>query len=383
MRKPRISRLLLALRIGLVLTSWLACAALKFLGDGMSARAERLVHAMAREDKVEAMRQLMAIESWSRTADTMGWAISAVILLGGGLSVASSYFAFRPVAAITGAMKRFTSGDRDARAPTYAFREYALVADGYNELADVITGQHEQMLRFLGSASEELRDPLHIIDLALGPFVAGGPLPPEAVIRRRLAIVSREAGRLAKLVQTYLDASRVEWKRLDLQLGRQDVGRLVEQAASMYREYSARHQVEVSVPARRLWARIDPMRVSQVIHTLVVNAIQASPAGGVIEVVARAADSEAIVEVVDHGGVGIPEDQMRHVFEPFRQIAAGGQSGPGTSVAMSVAKRLVEAHGGRIEFTSEPGEGSTFRVRLPLAESRADGPRPDGRMDAP
>jgi signal transduction histidine kinase len=236
-------------------------------------------------------------------------------------------------------------------------------------MADVITGQHSKMLQFLRGAAEELRDPVQVMRLALNAFVPGKPLPPDAVIRHRVTVMSREIDRLGHLLQTYLDASRVEWSRLDLQLGRANVCEIVEHAASMYRAFSAVHQVEVSVPDEPVWIHTDSSRLAQVIHTLVMFAIQSSPRGGVIEVMVGKEEAGVVVEVVDHGGLGIPKEHLGRVFEAFQEIATGRQIGPGTSVAMSVARRIVEAQKGRIEVTSELGEGSTFRVHVPFANS--------------
>lgn len=96
---------------------------------------------------------------------------------------------------------------------------------------------------------------------------------------------------------------------------------------------------------------------------LVSNAIKYSPDGGAVEIRIRSECRTAIVEVRDHG-IGIPADRVASVFLPFQRVASDVASGAG--LGLSVASRIVRAHGGEIEVESTPGAGSTFRVRLPL-----------------
>jgi signal transduction histidine kinase len=109
----------------------------------------------------------------------------------------------------------------------------------------------------------------------------------------------------------------------------------------------------------------DALRIEQVLTNLVSNAIKYSPRGGRVEVTLEQPGTEAILNVVDQG-VGIPSDDQAHIFEPFRRSGASRELVPGAGLGLFVARRIVEAHGGRIEVESRPGAGSTFRVHLPL-----------------
>jgi signal transduction histidine kinase len=226
------------------------------------------------------------------------------------------------------------------------------------------------MLGFLSDAAQELRDPVQMMRIALKAFAPGQPLPPEQLARSRFVLVSRELARLQRLVDAYLDATRTEWKGLDLRLERQDVGAIVRDAAAMDKKLSPNHEIKAQVPSEPVWADAHPDRLAQVIHTLLANAVQLSPRGGVIEVDVHREDGEALVDVKDCG-MGLSREDLEALFEPFRQVSRGHQTGPGSSVAMSVARRIVEAHKGSIELQSRRGEGSTFRIHLPLAAGRA------------
>jgi signal transduction histidine kinase len=368
MRKIRLRPLPLAVAATLTLLTLVSCAALKLVTDIMADRAEHLIQAVTHHDRQQAVTEMMRIEQWSRTADYIAWSVGAVVIFGCAFVTLGLYFVlFHPMFGLSKAMREFTAGDRNARAQRSVGVELDAAALNFNNMADIIVGQHAQMTEFLRSAAQELRDPVQVIRVALKAFVPGKPLPPDQLIWTRIVLISREVNRLERLVETYLDAGRVEWQRLDLQLGRNDLGKIVHDAAVMYQAFSPVHQVVVSVPPEPMCAYTNPVRVAQVVHTLVANAIQQSPKGGVVEVVMRAEGDDAVIGFIDHG-VGIPQEEMKYLFEPFKNITAEHAKGPGSAVALSVAKRIAEAHGGHIEVSTKIGEGSTFRVRLPLAK---------------
>jgi signal transduction histidine kinase len=308
------------------------------------------------------------IENWSRASDYVAVGVTTLVVAGSVVAVAGMYrHVFRPLFDLSASMKRFTAGDRDARAQTSHGVELASAAENFNEMADIITGQHARMLRFLEGAARELKNPVHVMKMSLQEFGPNRPLPNEQMIRQRLAIQSRELDRLDRMVDNYLDAGGVEWKRLDLQLGRQDLRPLVEEVTEMYDRFSDVHRVTLSVPQQPVRVLGNPDRLTQVVHTLISNAIGFSPRGGVVEVALCVQGKEAILRVTDHG-IGIGEGELPTIFEPFQKLSGVHREAPGASVALSVAQRIVHAHRGNIDVTSKVGEGSTFRVHLPLAD---------------
>jgi signal transduction histidine kinase len=96
----------------------------------------------------------------------------------------------------------------------------------------------------------------------------------------------------------------------------------------------------------------------------VSNAVKYSPDGGTVRVSARAVGSGAEIEVGDEG-IGMSEEDVRHLFEPFRRVGDRQHSIPGSGLGLFVTRQIVTAHGGRLEVDSVPGRGSTFRVSLP------------------
>lgn len=117
-----------------------------------------------------------------------------------------------------------------------------------------------------------------------------------------------------------------------------------------------------------LVVRAEPQRLKQVLLNLCRNAVEAMPQGGELVLQARREETEAVLEVSDTG-VGIPPELLGHLFEPFYTTKDAG-----TGLGLSVCRRIVEAHGGRLSVESKPGRGSTFRIHLPVAAATGQSP---------
>jgi signal transduction histidine kinase len=374
MRRYRLSRLALAFSIFLTTLVVVACVALKFVPDVMAARATQLANAaLTARDPPQLIELNAGIENWTRLSDNLALVIGGLVLGGIFIVLFAAYqYVLRPLFALAASMKRFTAGDREARAEPSPCVELATAADNFNEAADIITGQHERMLDFIAATTFELKDPVQVMRAALKETAPDEPPPTVPLMRQRLILVSRELDRLERLVDNYLDASRVEWKRLDLQQDRQDFGALVQEVSRFYEAFSRVHRMELSLPEEPVWVFADIERLSQVIHTLLTNAIAFSPRGGTVDVRLELGSDEsgercALLSVTDHG-IGLSEGDVDAIFEPFQKMSSALQRSPGVSVALSVARRIVQAHRGRLNVSSKVGHGSTFRVCLPLAD---------------
>jgi signal transduction histidine kinase len=239
------------------------------------------------------------------------------------------------------------------------------------------------MLDFLDAVSQKLQEPLRAMRGSLAELGPGKPLRPEENTRRTLATMSQELEHLDQALLGFLDASRIEWQRLHLQLASQDVRRLLTKIVGFYETLSPVHTVSLTVPEQPICIRFDEGRMAQVLNAMLANAIHySSPKGGAIEVVltteAEGEDegkTRAVVSVTDHG-VGIPPEQVGKIFEPFHNVQSERQPRTGV-VALSVAKRIVEAHGGSMDAESPPRAGtlsarvcrSPWRVRRTAGRS--------------
>jgi signal transduction histidine kinase len=193
--------------------------------------------------------------------------------------------------------------------------------------------------------------------------------------RHYLGIVDAQARRLSDLIDDFLDVRRIEEGRFERARELVDVGTLLREEAQLYSAQSRKHHLALELPRAPLPVLGNPDRLRQVIGNLLSNAIKYSPQGGIVELAAEANGDAVRVEVRDEG-IGIPAHQQPQIFTKFFRgdVAASGITG--TGLGLAVSRDIVEAHGGRIGFTSAEGEGTTFFVELP--RPNGDEPRPQG-----
>jgi signal transduction histidine kinase len=312
----------------------------------------------------------------NRLADTVGLALGALLLVGAGVVfVLLRRIALQPLRDISEAMRRFGSGRKRARAPEAGPTELRDMARTFNEMANSLAHQQEQQLAFLAGVAHELRNPLSALKLSTA-LTGRAPLTPERV-ERTLALVGRQVERLDRMVGDLLDATRIEAGKLELRPEVRDARELAREVVELYLSGESGHALRLVLPDAPVLVRADAARLEQVLHNLVSNALKYSPAGSRVDVDVRREGGEALLVVTDQG-IGISEQEKRLLFAPFQRAGNARQRAPGVGLGLSVARRIVEAHGGRIEVDSRPGVGSAFRVRLPLAPVEARPPEAPG-----
>jgi signal transduction histidine kinase len=221
---------------------------------------------------------------------------------------------------------------------------------------------------FIATISHELRTPLNTIRL-WSQMLAEGKLSAEDVVEGA-RILERSALAQQQLVEDLLDVSRISRGQLRLELRNGQLIEAVEAAITQTRPLAQARGVQLAadLAGGSHAVRADADRIQQVASNLLTNAVKFTPAGGRVDVRLQRAGNRMELEVRDTG-TGIDPGFLPHVFDRFRQGSAGSarrQSGVG--LGLSIAKQLVELHGGSICAESRGlGQGSTFRVRLPLA----------------
>lgn len=181
-----------------------------------------------------------------------------------------------------------------------------------------------------------------------------------------------------RLIEDLLDATRLERGRLSVDLSPVRLRAIVGEADTMLRPLADGRGIQFEVLCSDDSAFIlgDPARILQVLSNLVGNALKFTPHGGRVELRARAEQEAALVQVEDTGP-GIPRDEVPHLFNQFWQAHDADRRGVG--LGLSIARGIVEAHGGRIWVESEPGSGSTFSFVIPLAAPFDPLPEPGER----
>ncbi|WP_342118033.1 ATP-binding protein [Pseudoduganella sp. OTU4001] len=224
---------------------------------------------------------------------------------------------------------------------------------------------------FLAMVGHELRNPLSPILIALELMRLKGL----GGVAREHAAIERQAHHLVRLVDDLLDVARIAQGKITLRLERTEFSRLLGQALETVSGLLEERQqtLELDVPADGLALDADPMRFVQVLVNLLTNAAKYSNPGGRITVSARAEHGRVLITVRDTG-IGIGADMLPHLFDKFVQAPQSlDRSRGGLGLGLSIARSLVELHGGQIAVSSSgTGTGSVFTVRVPLAEAHAE-----------
>jgi two-component system CheB/CheR fusion protein len=218
---------------------------------------------------------------------------------------------------------------------------------------------------FLAMLSHELRNPLAPLKNAAQLLLV--PKTPEDSLRWASEVIDRQVGQLSRLVDDLLDVSRISRGKIQLRKEPVELANILEQAVEISRPLldARQHELTESLPAEPVWLEGDPVRLTQVIANLLNNAAKYTPQRGEIRVSAAKADAEVILRVRDNG-VGIIPEMLSSIFEPFTQANRSlDRAEGGLGIGLTLARSLVEMHGGRIEAYSDgPEKGSEFVVRL-------------------
>jgi PAS domain S-box-containing protein len=235
--------------------------------------------------------------------------------------------------------------------------------------------------KFLSNMSHEFRTPLnHIIgftELLMGKSF--GSLNP--VQEEYLSDVHESSLHLLSLVNDVLDVSKIEAGKLELKPSEIDLKTLLEQSLTIITDTARTRNIDLKTTIEQIPSTIgaDQLRLKQILYNLLSNAAKFTPDGGSVRLSARmtsgkgspvAAESmrnEVEISVADNG-IGIRKEDLARIFEPFSQLENSlSRKYPGTGLGLSLARNLVEMHGGRIWVESDgPGKGSTFRFTLPI-----------------
>jgi PAS domain S-box-containing protein len=219
---------------------------------------------------------------------------------------------------------------------------------------------------FVSMVSHELRAPLTNISGAI-ELMKGACEHPDHTCFEMMGVVNDQTLRLNRLVQGILNVARIESKKLDLHRQPLDLPSLMKRVVRTLEAGTTIHQFRLPTADNLppVWG--DEDRVEEVLMNLVDNAIKYSPQGGLIVLKAEEKGAEVVVSITDPG-VGIPKKEQRKIFNKFHRVDRGDAKGTyGYGLGLYIAKKFVEAHGGRIWVESTVGQGSTFSFTLPLA----------------
>lgn len=302
-------------------------------------------------------------QHWSRIALVVGAFTLLITLLGtAGVFRYARRAIYLPVKRLRAAIQR-SSEDQELRIPAdQGPVEVRGIANAVNLLLERLASRRAQTLTFLASVAHDLRTPMS--SLRAAAQLACRPVEPHKQ-EERTKMILRQVDRLNRMVEDLLDVGRIEAGRFDLHLEPRDLREVLRETADLFADTSSRHPVHSELPEEPVVVPHDSARMAQVLSNLVSNAIKYSPEGGEVDLRLRVLQKQVAVEVSDQG-LGIAPGERDRIFEPFRRSESRQSVDiPGVGLGLSVARRLVRAHGGDIEVEARPERGSIFRILLP------------------
>ncbi len=252
-------------------------------------------------------------------------------------------------------------------------REVQELTRAYNDMTTRLARTQQAQREFVANVSHELKTPITSIQGFAQALQDGTAETPEE--RQQAAgIIQGEADRMNRMVLTLLDLTRIDSGTLDLQLVPVDLPALLETVREKFEPLAHAATVALEMDLQSVPAvRGDGDRLAQVFNNLVDNALKFTPPGGKVTLRVKPGDDDVLAAVEDTG-CGISEDALPHIFERFYQVdtARSGGNHHGVGLGLSIVKEILHAQGGKITVQTQPGQGSTFCVSLPVYRSSAN-----------
>jgi signal transduction histidine kinase len=270
-----------------------------------------------------------------------------------------------PIRALTNTAKKLGKGDFDSRVNIKDKGELGELATTFNSMASDL--QRIEVLRrnMVADVAHELRTPLSNVSGYL-EAIRDDVIKPEPAV---IASLSEEVDLLSRLVNDLQELALADAGELKLERQPEDLTQLIEQSVKSIQAKVIEKGLTTSttIPENLPLVNIDYHRISQVLRNLLANAIIHTPSGGNINVLVEPAGQFMRI-VVSDTGEGIPSSDLPNMFERFYRVdKSRSRTAGGSGLGLTIVKRMVEAHGGKVDVTSELGKGSSFSFTIPVA----------------
>ena len=273
-----------------------------------------------------------------------------------------------PIKAMTSAIRRMGKGDLTARVKVHASGELKELADSYNAMAEKIENFDQSRSQFVQNASHELKTPLATMKLLLENLIYQPDMPSE-LRAEFMQDMNHEIDRLSGIITDLLTLTKMDSEETAIKHEKFDFTELCIGAVHALQPAAEKNRLTLTMDvAKDVTLQGDESKLGQVIYNLIDNAIKYTPEGGSVHVTMKADGRNAVFAVKDTG-VGIPEEDAKHIFDRFYRVdKARSRATGGTGLGLSIVQSIVHTHGGDIEVESEENVGTTFHVYLPLVD---------------
>ena len=369
--------------------SFKAVGELEEQSAGLADRLHEIAHAL----EIRSVEVLQAMNQKRNQAKDALMLAVLTLFAGCGILILSMSFFFGsilagPVRRLRKAMLRVGSGDLEARIDVQSRDEIGELAESFRVMVAKLRDSYEKLNRanehlkkldelkskFMSAASHELKTPLTSLKGYLEMVLNGeaGFINDEQ--KEYLGYVKESTDRLYRLVKELLNISKIESGQAKMERTLTDLRELVRKEALLFIPQAQEKNTEISddIAPDLNPVYCDPDKIREVLDNLISNAVKYTPVCGKIRVFSRN-HADGVEIGVEDNGIGIrPEDQQR-IFEPFQRIENGteGDGEESTGLGLTLVKKIVEAHGGRIGVRSEAGRGTSFTIILPFDMKQA------------
>ncbi|MBQ4265987.1 MAG: HAMP domain-containing protein [Clostridia bacterium] len=335
--------------------SWVGCFA-SSLFDG-SERVGVLVMISSVQDTVDSLMSMR-----DQMMGIFGIALAVVLVMAGVIS----RIVTKPVAELSAGIERMSQGDYRHRVHVPGKGEMAQLAAAFNQMSEQVHNLDEARNQFVSNASHELKTPLATMKILVESMIYQDDMPSE-LRQEFLTDINKEIDRLSSVVGDLLTLVHIDSHKLRLRREMMVFSEVVRESVKRLAPLAKKRgqEIEVNISDQcEMFA--DPGKLAQVCYNIIENGIKYTPDGGKITVNLRRMGRDAVLEISDTG-VGIPADNLAHVFDRFYRVdKARSRDTGGTGLGLSIVQQIVRLHAGSVTVQSEQGKGTTFTVQLPV-----------------
>jgi len=250
--------------------------------------------------------------------------------------------------------------------------EFANLAKAFNSMSERLEQLDKSRSQFVSNASHELKTPLSTMKILIETLLYQDPMDP-GMAKEFMTDVNKEIDRLNRIVSDLLTLVNID-SGIKMNMEDLDIGTLLQEQVKRLAPLARENGIELDCVANQaLEVNGDALKLQQVVYNIIDNAIKYTPRGGEVHCTLVRSGKKAVIRVSDTG-VGIPAEDLPHIFDRFYRVdKARSRETGGTGLGLSIVKQFVLLHGGTINAESTVGKGTTFVIELPLAAKKQEG----------